>query len=430
MAPRVAVRAARRRLPPPDHRGGDRSHDGTVLIGGKAQFLVGAGWPTPAVIPSALTLGSTSLQGNGPGATQLSISRAVGTKGWILPQYAVPGTCRRTTGTRSATRSRTSPTGTGCCPRPPTRPRHAPAQHRCARVKTGVADRADDHLALHEGATEVRRHRDAEYLGYIRERGRRADRIYPFAHGCVDAGSRLSMVYDAMVELKALRPRKGGRRMDRDRADRGLLRPRPGHAQEARAEAWASVAGGAQAVFWFTHTFSKGYWDDFDVSAEMGAGDGVDRTPSSRSYSTVVLARRNARRVSAPDDPVKVGLRRRRRPLLPGRGQPLRRLRRPEPGRRRRRVVAAASGAHLAGRRRAAPPAGAARPGQARFADTIPPFAVRIYSWLPQQLDRRPRALGRDASASGSSNEKLEPAPSSDETQIRPSIRSTSSRQM
>ena len=41
------------------------------------------------MIPRALTLGIDFLQENGPGATQLSISRAVGTKGWILPEYTV-----------------------------------------------------------------------------------------------------------------------------------------------------------------------------------------------------------------------------------------------------------------------------------------------------------------------------------------------------
>src|SRR3954451_1201953 len=65
------------------------ARDGTVLIRGKPQFLIGAGWPTPAVIPRALTLGIDFLQENGPGATQLAISRAVGAKGWILPEYTV-----------------------------------------------------------------------------------------------------------------------------------------------------------------------------------------------------------------------------------------------------------------------------------------------------------------------------------------------------
>src|SRR5438874_4127073 len=65
------------------------ARDGTVLIAGKPQFLVGAGWPTPAVIPRALTLGIDLLQENGPGATQLAISKAVGANGWVVPEYTV-----------------------------------------------------------------------------------------------------------------------------------------------------------------------------------------------------------------------------------------------------------------------------------------------------------------------------------------------------
>jgi hypothetical protein len=66
---------------------------------------------------------------------------------------------------------------------------------------------------------------------------------------------------------------------------RGRL-PRPCQALEqlARAEAWAAVAGEAQSLFWFTHTFTKGWWNDFDVSWEMGdaawAGRFADTIPA------------------------------------------------------------------------------------------------------------------------------------------------------
>jgi hypothetical protein len=63
--------------------------DGTVLIGGVPQFLIGVGWPTPAAVPRALTLGIGVLQENGPGATQLAISKAVGSKGYIVPGYSL-----------------------------------------------------------------------------------------------------------------------------------------------------------------------------------------------------------------------------------------------------------------------------------------------------------------------------------------------------
>ena len=36
-----------------------------------------------------MTLGIGILQGNGPGATQLAISQAVGSKGWIVPEYSL-----------------------------------------------------------------------------------------------------------------------------------------------------------------------------------------------------------------------------------------------------------------------------------------------------------------------------------------------------
>ena len=65
------------------------ARDGTVQIGGVPQFLIGVGWPTPAHVPRALTLGIGILQANGPGATQLAISQAVGSRGWIMPEYSL-----------------------------------------------------------------------------------------------------------------------------------------------------------------------------------------------------------------------------------------------------------------------------------------------------------------------------------------------------
>ncbi len=111
------------------------ARDGTVRINGVPQFLIGVGWPTPAQVPRALTLGIGILQGNGPGATQLAISQAVGSKGWIVPAVLAEAAATRTTGTRSATRSLTSPTGTGYCPRPPTLTRASASPTPNARAR-------------------------------------------------------------------------------------------------------------------------------------------------------------------------------------------------------------------------------------------------------------------------------------------------------
>jgi hypothetical protein len=126
----------------------------------------------------------------------------------------------------------------------------------------------------------------------------------------------------------------------------------------ARAEARAAVAGGAQSLFWFTHTFTKGWWDDFDVSWEMG--DAIATTNAElRRHSQIILGRRYGDIVSTPEDPIKVGLR-----SIGGRFYLI--------------AVKAATG----------------------------------------------------SSTRGNSKLKLDPRPGSEETQIRPSIRVTSSRQM
>jgi len=354
------------------------ARDGTVLIGGKAQFLVGAGWPTPASIPRALTLGIDFLQENGPGATQLSISRAVGTNGWILPEYTVrhvQAHYRNTIGYSLPD----EPDGNGLLPATadPARGTRLPNTLRAAKTGKLIVQTITSHFMKERPKFDGIG--DAEYLGYIRNADVVLTDIYPFAHGCVEAGISLSMVYDAMVELKALAPARAVGEWIETGPIEGYCGSSPVTPAEARAEAWASVAGGAQAVFWFTHSFSKGYWDEFDVSAEMGEAIAATNAELAK-YSKIVLGHREARVISDPADPVKVGLR--------------------------------ATGGidYLVAVNLSGAPADLAASswwgslpglssqgvdelttgwsGQAaggRFPDTIPPFAVRIYNWVPQQ---------------------------------------------
>jgi hypothetical protein len=215
------------------------ARDGTVLIGGKAQFLVGAGWPTPASIPRALTLGIDFLQENGPGATQLSISRAVGTNGWILPEYTVrhvQAHYRNTIGYSLPD----EPDGNGLLPATadPARGTRLPNTLRAAKTGKLIVQTITSHFMKERPKFDGIG--DAEYLGYIRNADVVLTDIYPFAHGCVEAGTSLSMVYDAMVELKALAPARarpsrgagdlgpGGSGQGRPAGDRGDRLPRRG----------------------------------------------------------------------------------------------------------------------------------------------------------------------------------------------------------
>ncbi|HZO62086.1 MAG TPA: hypothetical protein VFB35_03820, partial [Gaiellaceae bacterium] len=147
--------------------------------------------------------------------------------------------------------------------------------------------------------------------------------------------------------------------------------------EQARAEAWAAVAGGAQALFWFTHTFAKGYWDDFDVSPAMAAAMAATNAELLR-YTGIVLGGRDPAVVSAPGDPIKVGLR-----TAGGRVYLVA-------------VNLSSAPAELAdGSWWARLPGLTSQPveelttgstGQAsagRLEDTIPAFGLRIYTWLP-----------------------------------------------
>jgi hypothetical protein len=283
------------------------AHDGAVEIAGRRQFVIGAGWPSTSAVPRALTLGIDILQSNGPGATQLAISEAVGSRGWVVPDYSFK---QRRQHYRNAIGYSLpdEPDEKGLLPAaaaPAGGPRLPPTQRA---AKTGVL--IVQTLTSHFMSTRSKPDGigSAEYRQYIANADVVLTDVYPFAHGCVDPGITLSTVYDAMVELKRLAPAKAVGEWIETGPIEGHCGQSPVSPPAARAEAWAAVAGGAQALYWFTHTFTKGYWDDFDVSPDMANAIATTNAEIAR-YGGVVLARRDPTVVSAPEDPVKVGLR-------------------------------------------------------------------------------------------------------------------------
>jgi hypothetical protein len=359
--------------------------DGTVRIDGRPRFLIGAGWPTPAVVPRALTLGIDILQGNGPGATQLAISKAVGSKGWIVPHYAFKQLRARYRNAIGYSLP-DEPDEKGLLPPvadPDGGPRLPPTERAS---KTGV-------LIMQTLTSHFMRSRskppgigEVEYRQYAMNADVVLTDVYPLAHGCVDPGVTLSMVYDAMVELKQLAPSRAVGEWIETGPIEGYCGLDPVDPAVSRAEAWAAVAGGAQALFWFTHTFTRGYWDDFDVSTAMAAA--IEQTNGELvRFTSIVLGRRVAGVVSAPTDPIKVGVR-----LAAGRAFL---------------IAVNLSGADVELAKDAAAQWWPALPrlldqrvvehttgrltdaAAGRFDDTIPAWGLRIYSWPL----RRPAAL-------------------------------------
>jgi hypothetical protein len=357
--------------------------DGTVLIGGVPQFLIGGGWPTPAVVPRALTLGIKVLQEYGPGANQLAISQAVGSKGYIVPGFSrkqLHANYRNVIGYSLPD----EPDGNGVLPAtadPDAGPR-VPYTVRARKTGVLIMQTLTNHfMSAMPKWTGIG---DAEYRAYIANADVVLTTVYPFAHGCADPSLSLSMVYDAMIELKGLAPAKAAGEWIETGPIEGYCGPDPVSSATARAEAWAAVAGGAQALFWFTHSFTKGYWDDFDVSWEMGETIAITNAEL-RRYSKIILGTRDAGVVSTPDDPIKVGVR-----TVGGRAYLIAVNLSGDAVDLDQDVAAAAWWPRLPGLTHQRVDevttgwSGTASAG--RFADTIPALGLRIYSWVPQRI--------------------------------------------
>jgi hypothetical protein len=357
--------------------------DGTVRIGGVPQFLIGVGWPTPAQVQRALTLGIGILQGTGPGATQLAISQAVGSKGWIAPDYSLKqlhAHYRNAIGYSLPD----EPDGNGLLPATadPDAGRRVPFTERAS--KTGVLIMQTLTAHFMPSMPKWAGIGDAEYRAYMANADLILTAIYPFAHGCVDASLSMSMVYDSMVQLKRLAPSKAAGEWIETGPIEGYCGPDPVSSPAARAEAWAAVSGGAQALFWFTHSFSKGWWDDFDVSWEMGESIATTNSELQR-FSRIILGRRDPNVISTSDDPIKVGLR-----FVGGRYYLVAVNLSSEPIDLGQDLAAGAWWPRLTGLTYQSVDelttgwSGSAWAG--RFTDTIAGYGVRIYSWLPQKL--------------------------------------------
>jgi hypothetical protein len=368
------------------------SPDGTVRIGGRPRFLIGAGWPTPAAVPRALTLGIDLLQGNGPGATQLAISQAVGSKGWVVPHYTLKQLHAHYHNAIGYSLP-DEPDEKGLLPAvaDPDRGPRLPPTPRAAKTGVLIMQTLTSHFM--SSRSKPAGIGETEYRQYAMNADVVLTDVYPLAHGCVDPGVTMSMVYDAMIELKQLAPSRAVGEWIETGPIEGYCGPDPVDPAVARAEAWASVAGGAQALFWFTHTFTKGYWDDFDVSPAMAAA--IERTNAELvRFTSIVLGRRVPSVVSAPSDPIKVGVR-----IAAGRAfliavnlsgdevelakdaaaeQWWSRL----PRLLDQRVVE-----HTTGR--------LADAVAGRFDDTIPPWGLRIYSWPLTRRAALPPAAAR-----------------------------------
>ncbi len=352
--------------------------DGTILVDGVPQFLIGAGWPTPAAVPRALTLGIGILQGNGPGATQLSISQAVGSRGFVVPHYTLKqlhAHYRNAIGYFLPD----EPDGNGILPASadPDAGARVPYTRRAAKTGVLIMQTLTSHFM--SSMPKWPGIGDAEYRAYIRNADVVLTAVYPFAHGCADPSLSLSMVYDAMVELKTLAPAKAAGEWIETGPIEGYCGDAPVTPEEARAEAWAAVAGGAQTLFWFTHTFTKGYWDDFDVTPEMAAAMASTNAELVR-YARIVLGRRDPTVVSAPAEPLKVGLR-----SVDGRLYLIVVNLSAEPAE----LASAGWWSKLPGLTYQAvdelTTGSTIDADGGRFAGTIPALGLRVFSWLPQK---------------------------------------------
>jgi hypothetical protein len=275
---------------------------GAVHVDGRPTFLRGVGWISPESVPLALDLGVNTFLSRRPGRKQADLAQAVGRRGFVVPEYL--GTSLDGLRFPNAIGYVFEDEPDGRSIHPSALPDTRPVVEAGRRVFLTLSPSFLQRLPKPAGIGM------AEYEAYVAKADVIVTDPYPRAHGCVDlnAGS-LSIVYDVLLELAQIvrdQAKAIGEWIETGPIE-GYCGTNPVPPQIARAEAWAAVAGGAKVILWFTHSWTKGYEDEFDVSREMAAAIRTTNRQLTR-YSSVFLSPRVKGIDSRTDDPIKVGV--------------------------------------------------------------------------------------------------------------------------
>jgi hypothetical protein len=272
---------------------------GAVAVDGRPTFLIGAGWLSPESVPRALALGVNTFVSRRPGRREIELVRAVGHRGFVVPDFAA-------TGPHDSLPQFFDAIGWALEDEPDGNavpPADLPDPGAVAQLGKAIFLTLSPAF-LRPGVPA------GSYAPYLA----RADVVltdpYPLAHGCADpAVASLRADYDAALALGALaagRPKAIGEWIETGPIE-GYCGPSPVAPEQASAEAWAAVAGGAKVIAWFTHSWRSGVEDELDLTPAMAAAIAATDAELQR-FAPVLLSARRAGIDSQPDDPIKVGL--------------------------------------------------------------------------------------------------------------------------
>lgn len=148
---------------------------------------------------------------------------------------------------------------------------------------------------------------NTDYSGYFNHADSLGFDLYPAAEFCGrNPGVGIHSVFDlqqSMVKAAAGKPTYQW--IETNDLEHRCADPVSGPL--ARAEAWLAVAGGADAVGWFTHGWPGGAWQHFYMTA--GVQQAVSQTDSELQAFAPALLAKQLPAAQPPSQPVKFGLR-------------------------------------------------------------------------------------------------------------------------
>lgn len=272
---------------------------GAVAVDGRPTFLIGAGWLSPESVPQALALGVNTFLSRRPGRRELELVRAVGRRGFVVPDFTA-------TGPHDGLPQFFDGIGWVLEDEPDGNDLPAadlPDPGDVAQLGKALFLTLSPAF-LRPGVSPER------YAPYLARANVVLTDPYPLAHGCADpAVATLGVDYEAALALGALaggRPTAIGEWIETGPIE-GYCGADPVSPEQASAEAWAAVAGGAKVIAWFTHSWRNGVENELDLTPAMAAAIAATDAELQRD-APILLAARQPGIDARPDDPIKVGL--------------------------------------------------------------------------------------------------------------------------
>ncbi len=278
--------------------------DGAIAIGDKPFFPVMVWRQCPQEVEENLAIGVNTFVGNGNSCSQSQLQETVAKRAHLMPEYPNAGGRANVIGYHLLD----EPDGSKTLPELlPTTPRVAETGQLVLQTLSMHFARELPKFYVPESSIGPKEIDEEDYKKYISNSDFVGTDIYPLSHSCHVNGVSFTSVYDYQRQLNKLAAGKPTFQWIEVNSIEGLCGEDPVAPDQTNAEVWMSIAGGANGVGYFTHSWKNGQYSRFDITEQMMAR--LTKTNAQIQKFKPLLTAPQVGYASAEKEKVKIGAR-------------------------------------------------------------------------------------------------------------------------